>query len=47
MKNHKENVEGYKGEDGDPDGKSKVADDKMVSLADQRNVFGVFDKEGS
>ena len=45
MKNHEENVEGYKGEDGDPDGQPKVADHKMVSLADQRNVLGVLDKE--
>ena len=45
MKNHEENVEGYKGEDGDPDGKSKVADDKMVSLADQTDVFGVLHKQ--
>ena len=45
MKNHEENVEGDKGEDGDPDGQAKVADHKMVSLADQRNVLGVLDKE--
>ena len=45
MKNHEENVERYKGEDGDPDRKSKVADDKMVSLADQTDVFGVLHKQ--
>ena len=45
MKNHEENVKGDKGEDGDPDGKSKVADDQMVSLADQADIFGVLDKQ--
>ena len=47
VEEHEQDVEEHKGEDGDPDGKTEVADDEVVPLADEADVLGVLNKEGA